>query len=114
MTAAMLVLGGSALIQILELPFRTTFGHAIFRLAVVNAKGEPAKVPILFVRWAIAWLPLLLPMVFVAQLLNATEGMAVISALVLLLLWIGTAVLVVIHPNRGLHDRLAGTWVVRR
>jgi uncharacterized RDD family membrane protein YckC len=35
-------------------------------------------------------------------------------ALVLLLLWIGAAVYAAVHPNRGLHDRLAGTWVVRR
>ena len=39
---------------------------------------------------------------------------AFICALVLLLLWISAAVYAVIHPNRGLHDRLAGTWVVRR
>jgi uncharacterized RDD family membrane protein YckC len=30
------------------------------------------------------------------------------------LLWIGAAVYAVIVPNRGLHDRLAGTWVVRQ
>ncbi len=45
---------------------------------------------------------------------NAELGTAFIGALEVLLLWIGAAVHAVIHPNRGLHDRLAGTWVVRR
>ncbi len=83
-------------------------------MAVVNAKGEPAALPHLLVRWAIVWLPLVLPMSFVALLTNRDEGMAFISALVLLLLWTGAAVYAVVHPHRGLHDRLAGTWVVRR
>jgi uncharacterized RDD family membrane protein YckC len=34
--------------------------------------------------------------------------------MLLLYVWIGAAVYAVVHPNRGLHDRLAGTWVVRR
>jgi hypothetical protein len=114
MTTAMLVLTAGALIQISEVPFRTTFGHAIFRLAVVNAEGKPAAISRLLVRWAIVWLPLFVPMVFVAQLLKTAKGIAFISALVLLLLWISAAVYAVIHPNRGLHDRFAGTWVVRR
>ncbi len=114
MTTTLLVLIGSALIQLLLLPFRTTTGHAIFRLAVVNARGESAGKSQLLARWAIVWLPLLLPVVLVVRLLNPAEGSAFISALVLLLLWIGAAVYSAIHPNRGLHDRLAGTWVVRR
>jgi hypothetical protein len=115
MNTAMLVLIGSALFQILELPFRTTISHFIFRLAVVNAKGAPAAISNLFVRWAIVWLPLFLPMSLVALLIK--EGQPAggfISALVVLSLWIGAAVDAVIHPHRGLHDRLAGTWVVRR
>jgi uncharacterized RDD family membrane protein YckC len=84
-------------------------------LAVVNAKGEPADMSDLLVRWAIVWLPLFVPMSFVALLIKRAElTAAFISALVLLLLWISAAVYAVIHPNRGLHDRLAGTWVVRR
>ena len=70
MITAMLVLGGSALIQLLELPFRTTVSHSIFRLAVVNAKGERAGISNLLVRWAIVWLPLFLPMSFVALLIE--------------------------------------------
>jgi uncharacterized RDD family membrane protein YckC len=114
MITTMLVLGGSALIQLLELPFGTTFGHSIFRLAVVNAKGERAGISNLFVRWTIVWLPLLLPMSLVALLFNRAEpASAAVFALVLILLWISGAVYAVIHPNRGLHDRLSGTWVVR-
>jgi len=110
----LLVLGAIALIQLLALPFRSTVSHSIFRLAVVNARGEPASVSHLLVRWAIVWLPLFVPMSFVALLVNKNEGIAVISALVLFLLWGSVAVCAVVHPHRGLHDRLAGTWVVRR
>jgi hypothetical protein len=114
MTSTVSVLGAIALIQLLELPFRSTASHSIFRLAVVNAEGERAGVSRLFIRWAISWLPLLCPMVLAAQLLKTAEGLALFSALLLLILWISAAVYAVVHPHRGLHDRLAGTWVVRR
>jgi len=111
----LVVLGAIALIQLVGFTFRSTAAHAIFRLAVVNAKGERADRRTLLKRWAIVWLPLLVPMLLVALLLmNRTEGIASVCALALLLLWIGAAVYAVVHPNRGLHDRLAGTWVVRR
>lgn len=113
--SALVVLGAIALGQLLGLPFRSTASHSIFRLAVVNAKGERANRVTLLRRWAIVWLPLFFPMLFVALLIKRAEVTAAfISALVLLLLWISAAIYAVIHPNRGLHDRLAGTWVVRR
>jgi uncharacterized RDD family membrane protein YckC len=112
--SALVVLGAIALIQLLGLPFRSTASHSIFRLAVVNAKGEPVTRSHLLVRWAVVWLPLFLPMSFVALLIHRAEDIAFISALVLLLVWVGAAVYAVVHPHRGLHDRLAGTWVVRR
>ncbi|MHC4205652.1 MAG: protein kinase domain-containing protein [Planctomycetota bacterium] len=62
----------------------------------------------------IVWLPLFVPMSFVALLIKRAEVLAFIWALVLFLIWIGAAVYAVIVPNRGLHDRLAGTWVVRQ
>jgi len=111
---SVLVALAAALAQLLELPFRTTASHATFRLAVVDGRGEPAAVSRLLVRWAIAWLPLLVPLSFVALLIPRAEGVAFASALVLLILWVGAAGYAVVHPNRGLHDRLAGTWVVRR
>jgi uncharacterized RDD family membrane protein YckC len=110
----MVALGAIALFQFLGLALRSTIGHAIFRLAVIDAEGRPANRVTLLRRWTIVWLPLFIPMLFAALLIKKTEGIAFISALVLLLLWIGAAVYAVIHPNRGLHDRLAGTWVVRR
>jgi hypothetical protein len=112
--SALVVLSAIALIQLLGLPFRGTASHATFRLAVVNAKGEPAARFQLLVRWAIVWLPLLVPMSFLVWLTHGAEGIAFLPALVLLLLWIGAAVYAVTHPHRGWHDRLAGTWVVRR
>ena len=109
------VLGIIALIQLVESALRNSAAHAIFRLAVVNARGERANKATLLKRWAIVWLPLLVPLSLVALLLmQRAEGLASICALVLLSLWIGAAVYAVIHPNRGLHDRLAGTWVVRQ
>jgi uncharacterized RDD family membrane protein YckC len=114
MSTTMLVLTGSALIQILELPFRTSFSYSIFRLAVVNAEGERAAIPQMLARWAIVWVPMLSSTILIALLFRRAEAIAFLSALVFLLLWIGAGVYAVIHPNRGLHDRLAGTWVVRR
>jgi eukaryotic-like serine/threonine-protein kinase len=114
LSTGMLVLFFGALSQILALPFRTTAGHSVFRLAVVNARGEPARVSELLIRWALVWLPLFMPVAAVALFLQTDEAIALVSALTLLLLWIGVAVHTAIHPNRGLHDRLAGTWVVRR
>ena len=112
----LVVLGTIALIQLLELPlFHTTASHSIFRLAVIDAKGQRANRVTLLRRWAIVWLPLLVPMLLPALLINGGEHTAAfILALVVLALWIGTAVYAVIVPNRGLHDRLASTWVVRQ
>jgi len=113
--SALAVLGVIALIQLLELPFRSTAGHTIFRLAVVNAQGRRAGRATLLRRWAIVWLPLFVPMLFAALLIQAGRpAPALIGALAVLVLWLSGAVYAVIHPSRGLHDRLAGTWVVRR
>jgi len=114
LATALVVLGIIAVVQLFELPFRTTASHSIFRLAVINAKGEPAARSHLLVRWAIVWLPLFLPLLSVALLFQPAERIAFIAALVLLLLWVSAAVYAVAHPHRGLHDRLARTWVVRR
>ena len=114
------VLGAIALVQLMSLPFRTTAGQATFRLAVVNAKGEPASVPRLLLRWAIVWLPLFVPMSLVPQLIHRSVlihqavELAFVMAVVLLVLWLGAAVHAAMNPHRGLHDWLAGTWVVRR
>jgi len=114
LNTGVLVLMAVALGQILALPFGTTADHAVYRLEVVDATGKPARRSTLLLRWAIVWLPLLLPMALLYWLSRTDEGIAFLSAVVLLLLWTGGAVLAVLRPWRGVHDRLAGTWVVRR
>jgi len=106
-----IVLAAYALMEFLVLPFRTAIGHATFRLAVVDARGKPSSRSRLLARWAIVWLPLLLA-VSLAVLPSASA--LVPAALALVLLWIGLGAHAVAHPHRGLQDRLAGTWVVRR
>jgi uncharacterized RDD family membrane protein YckC len=111
----LVVLGAIALIQVFGVTFYSTVSHSIFRLAVINVKGESANRVTLLKRWAIVWLPLFIPMTFMALLINGAEvGAAFVCALIWLFLWIGAAVYAIIYPHRGLHDRLVGTWVVRR
>jgi len=115
LSAAMFVLACCALIQLLEVPMRTTGGHSIFRLAVIDASGERADIPRLLSRWAIVWLPLLLPVSIVVLFTgwsNSTTALLIIT--VVLIPWVGVALHAAYHPHRGLHDRLAGTWVVRQ
>jgi uncharacterized RDD family membrane protein YckC len=115
MISVMVVLSAIALIQLLGIPFHSTISHSIFRLAVVDVKGKPAGPSHLLLRWAIVWLPLFVPMAFVAlMIMRGAITAGFFSGLVLLFLWISAAAYAVIHPNRGLHDRLARTWVVRR
>jgi hypothetical protein len=115
LTTTWLVLGTIALLQLVELQFRSTASHDIFRLAVVNAQGKRAGRMTLLRRWAIVWVPLFVPTLILAWLIKKAEpAAALIGALTILGLWMCGAVYAVIHPHRGLHDRLAGTWVVRR
>jgi hypothetical protein len=108
-----IVLGAVALFQLLGLPFRLTASQSIFRLAVVDEQGEPADRLRLLRRWAIVWLPLLVPVGLLGWLTGWTGG-GLVPASVLLLAWLGTAAYAVAHPHRGLHDRLVSTWVVRQ
>jgi len=109
------VMGGAALLQLLEVPFRTTVSQSIFRLAVVNEKGEPAGRAKLLKRWAVSWLALLVALALVALVLGHVQpAVAAFVAVALVLLWVSAALVAVAHPNQGLHDRLAGTWVVRQ
>jgi tRNA A-37 threonylcarbamoyl transferase component Bud32 len=112
--SALAVLGAVALADLLGIPFRGTASHAIFRLAVINARGELAAPTQLLARWAIVWLPLLGPLSLAAWLLPRAGGIAAFLGLGALLLWVGAAVCAVVDPHRGGHHRLAGTWVVRR
>jgi uncharacterized RDD family membrane protein YckC/tRNA A-37 threonylcarbamoyl transferase component Bud32 len=111
--SAGVVLGAAAVVQLVEIPFRTTCSHAIFRLAVVDAGGRTARGTRLFARWAVTWLPLILPLAFFLWW-QPSGGTAPLSVAVLLAAWTGAATWTAAHPNRGVHDRLAGTWVVRQ
>lgn len=114
LATALVVLGSIAVAQLLELPFRSTASYAIFRLAVINSRGERASALHQLGRWAIMWLPLLLLISLVLLLVPQSPDIAFFSGLGLLLLWIGAAAYGAVNPYRGLQDRLAGTWVVRR
>jgi eukaryotic-like serine/threonine-protein kinase len=115
LAATGILLAIRGLFQLLELPFRTTCSHSIFRLAVVDSEGERAGRGTLLRRWAIVWLPLFVPGALIALLwAKGFPSAAFIAGLVIFALWIGAAIHAVLHPNRGLHDRLAGTWVVRQ
>jgi hypothetical protein len=114
LTTALAVLGIIAIVQLFEFPFRTTAAHSIFRLAVINARGERAERARLYLRWAVVWLPLVVPMLLAALLVEVAPTTALLCSTALLFLWIAGAIYTVVHPERGLHDRVAGTWVVRR
>lgn len=115
LAATGVVLTIRGLFQLLELPFRTTCSHSIFRLAVVDSKRERAGRGTLLRRWAIVWLPLFLPGSLIGLLwIKDSPSAAFIAGIVILTLWISVAIHAVYHPHRGLHDRLAGTWVVRQ
>jgi uncharacterized RDD family membrane protein YckC len=112
--SALAVLGGAALVQLLVLPFTAAVSHHLFRLAVVNDEGRPAPLLQLLKRWAVVWLPLFIPVILLIPPLKRGDAVIIYSLLTWLFLWLGAAFYAVIHPNRGLHDRLAGTRVVRR
>jgi hypothetical protein len=114
LSVAYLVLAASAIAHLLALPFRCSNSQAIFGLVVVNSKGERAHRSKLLVRWLIIWIPLLLPAALMKIWLPEGELLNFLAAALWLLLWVGAAVYAVANPHRGLHDRLVGTWVVRR
>jgi hypothetical protein len=112
--SAVVVLAAVALLQLPALALRTTASHAVFRLAVVDARGQPATRLRLLLRWAVIWLPLFVPLGVVALLLAPGDEAALISAAILIALWLVAAAWALVEPSRGLADRLAGTAVVRR
>ena len=109
--SALAALFAIGLLQLLTTPFQCTPGHAVFRLAVVDAIGEGASKRLLLYRWAVVWVPLVIP-VTLALLVDRQAGLW--FSAVWLLLWIVAATYAVVHPHRGWHDRAVGTWVVRR
>jgi hypothetical protein len=114
LAAAGFVLVIAALVQLVLVPFRTTSSYALFRLAVIDDTGEPAGPSTLLSRWAITWLPLLVPLALAILFVDSRSGVTLATAVVYLLAWGSLSAFALLRPNRGLQDRLAGTWVVRQ
>ena len=88
----------------------TTVGQQLFRIAVVNARGQPAGRVRLMLRWLLGWGPFFLLM-GVADWL--TDGHGILTA-VLLPLCCGGLAMAIARPAQGLHDQLAGCYLVPR
>ncbi|MEM6793028.1 MAG: hypothetical protein AAF725_03550, partial [Acidobacteriota bacterium] len=107
----LIILAGCALGQLGALPFATTNGHALFRLAAVDAAGRQASRRRLLARWSASWVPLFGALLAVAL----WQGdLASTLARVPVVLWLLGAGLAALSPHRGWHDRIAGTYVVRQ
>ncbi|HUR45207.1 MAG TPA: RDD family protein, partial [Candidatus Saccharimonadales bacterium] len=101
----------------------------LFSLAVVDREGRAASRLHLLGRWALVWLPGSLAGCFSVLAFMTVEGMQEVfplstsgahqlqvAGLATLLicgtLWFGFAVIAAVNPRRGLHDRIARTWLV--
>ena len=88
----------------------TTVGQQLFRIAVVNARGQPAGRVRLMFRWLLGWGPFFLLMGVAAWL---TDGHGILTA-VLLPFCCGGLVMAIVRPAQGLHDQLTGCYLVPR
>jgi hypothetical protein len=104
---------------------RGTLGQFVFGFAVVDAAGAPASRARLFARWLVAWIPVLLIIVFLrggavfGDVVIAPDFIAVIERITLfhalmLITWFVGLAAAIVRPARGLHDQLTGCWLVRR
>jgi uncharacterized RDD family membrane protein YckC len=118
---AMLVVsyGTAALISLVTaLAFRGGITR-ILGLEFVTADGKPASRLRVLGRTALAWLPLLLPLgaVVVANAVRMPVSrftMSMWASGVCVLLALAVVIVSILHPERGIQDRLAGTWIVPR
>jgi eukaryotic-like serine/threonine-protein kinase len=85
-----------------------------FGLEVVTADGRPASRVRLLARAALAWSPVLLPLVAVVLGRHISPTTLTWAALPGLAVGGVGMVALAIRPARGWHDRLAGTWIVPR
>jgi hypothetical protein len=114
-----LVMAGSTLLiyvcipgLIAALAFRGGLVLLIARVTFVRQDGAPASRGRLFWRALVVWSPLL-PGMFLGGVLKIWVGFS--AAVLLSILLIGVlAIISVALPERGLPDRLAGTWPVPR
>ncbi|MDB6031796.1 MAG: pknH 2, partial [Verrucomicrobiales bacterium] len=107
----------------------------LFSMAVVDNFGQPASPGRLLGRWALVWLPGILIAVFglgaiilafvtygsVADSIQLTgsaasllRSSATAITLAAAIIWLLGIVYAVIRPQRGIPDRLSGTWLVMR
>jgi uncharacterized RDD family membrane protein YckC len=92
-----------------------------FGMAIVTRRGSEASRLRLFWRALVAWWPLFLGAPFLVALTlcssadYANYGRILIGILLMIVLaWVGTAILALVWPNRGVADRLSGTTLVPR
>ncbi|MGE3310792.1 MAG: protein kinase [Limisphaerales bacterium] len=112
LTSLGVVLAARMGFQLLEVPFRTTCSHSIFRLVVIDSTGQRASRRRLLVRWAIVWMPLL-PSLIGLWIGRTNPPNHPGFEFYLLLAWTAAALYAVVRPHRGLQDHLARTRVVR-
>ena len=95
-------------------------------LELVTVDGRPASRLRVLARTAVAWAPLIMLVIPVSQMLNLQvkysalrflaenrTSLLIASGLALSRLLAG-AIAAILHPERGIQDRLAGTWIVPR
>jgi uncharacterized RDD family membrane protein YckC len=102
------VSGGLVLMAVFSLLavllFRRGPMFRVLGVEVVTRNGLPAGRWLIFVRAMVTWLPLLVLFIPIPYSHNLRP--------VLLVPFLGGAIYAVLHPERGLQDRLAGTWLV--
>jgi hypothetical protein len=83
---------------------------------IVTADGRLAPRWRVLARAAIAWSPLLLPMVVLIVLgrFGASAAEVIAPFTTALVIQCAGAIVAIAQPSRGLQDRLAGTWIVPR
>lgn len=90
----------------------------LFGIAVIHGTGQLAARGRLFLRWVIAWLPAF-ALLFGASVLLVADGtltllgaLTNVLAVVPIALLLGAIAYAIVHPTRGLADKLAGTNLV--
>lgn len=112
----LVILYGLAFVQVITqfigiCLFRGTAGQLFFGFAVVDRTGAGAGRLRLLWRWAISWA---VPVAVLVQASPATYEGSHLAPLAFLGLWLLGVAAAVLHPARGLQDRLSGCWLVPR
>jgi hypothetical protein len=113
-----LLVGGTCVAQLVTLVFfRTTIGQRVFGFGVVTKRGEPATRRRMLWRWFLIWTPALVFAAFLGMAIVEMPGWRTGRIVLLSVVggvWLIGVAWAVLRPGRGLHDRIAGTWVVPR